>query len=200
MDKKKKILTAARGEFLRYGYKKATVDDISQALGISKKTLYQYFPTKKDLLLAVVKDIQTNIATELKNILRLHENAVVKLFLFSQVIGKQIQNFNEALIRDIQTHHGNIWEEIENFRREIITKNFNKLLKQGKKEGLIIDSPETVVINLLLSSAESVTDKNFILNNNISIQAALRASLEIIINGILTPKGRKLFNKAKKEI
>ncbi len=195
---KEKIIEAAKEEFLKFGFKKTTVDEISAKAGVSKKTIYQYFPTKKDILLEIVSNIQNHISKESKNILALKENAVVKLFLFSRMVGGQIQEINDLWIKDIKTFHNDVWRQIEGFRREMVAKNFSKLLKQGKKEGLIYDYPEAIVINLLLSSAESVTDNKFILNNNVSIHSALKATLEIIINGILTPKGRKFFNKAKK--
>jgi len=200
MNTKEKIIETAKESFLKYGFKKTTVDEISFKAGISKKTLYKIFPTKKDILLEIVSEIQNHIMRESKRILNLQENAVFKLFLISRVVGNQIRNVSNDWVNDIKNYHKDIWEQIEIFRRNIVAKNFSKLLKQGKKEGLIIDYPEAVVINLLLSSAESVTDNEFILNNDVSIQAALRASLEIIINGILTPAGRKVFKKAKKGI
>jgi AcrR family transcriptional regulator len=53
-EKEKIILRVAEDSFLHYGFKKTGVDAIANRLGISKKTIYKFFPTKVDLLNAVV--------------------------------------------------------------------------------------------------------------------------------------------------
>lgn len=50
---RKRILETAKEFFLEFGYKKVTMDEIADSLGMSKKTLYQYFPSKYELLSAV---------------------------------------------------------------------------------------------------------------------------------------------------
>lgn len=48
------IVEAATGIFLRYGFKKTTMDDVARAVGISRQGLYLYFPTKEALFKAMV--------------------------------------------------------------------------------------------------------------------------------------------------
>lgn len=49
------ILEAARHVFARRGFSGATVDDIAEASGIAKGTLYLYFPSKREIYLAALK-------------------------------------------------------------------------------------------------------------------------------------------------
>jgi AcrR family transcriptional regulator len=60
-EKAARILDAARQRFERFGVKKTTMDEICQDVGISKKTLYEYFNSKEDLF------ISTFIQEALKN-------------------------------------------------------------------------------------------------------------------------------------
>lgn len=53
-EKKQKILRAAKELFSRFGFKKATVDEIAEAAGISKRTLYEVFENKEKLLAELV--------------------------------------------------------------------------------------------------------------------------------------------------
>ena len=53
--KVRQVLDGAREVFLATGFEGANVDDIAQAAGVSKATLYSYFPDKRHLFLAVVK-------------------------------------------------------------------------------------------------------------------------------------------------
>lgn len=51
-----KIIEAARAEFLRAGYAGATIDEIARAAEMSRGSFYTYFPSKRDVLLAVGED------------------------------------------------------------------------------------------------------------------------------------------------
>ncbi|HEV8278831.1 MAG TPA: TetR/AcrR family transcriptional regulator [Streptosporangiaceae bacterium] len=57
-----KLLTAAAQEFARAGFERASVDAISLAAGYAKGTIYNYFPSKEDLFLAVVEDASAQAA------------------------------------------------------------------------------------------------------------------------------------------
>jgi len=48
------IIEAATGIFLRYGFKKTSMDDVARAAGLSRQALYLYFPTKEALFKAIV--------------------------------------------------------------------------------------------------------------------------------------------------
>jgi len=51
--KKSKILTAARSVFLRYGYKRVSMNDIAEAAGVSRPALYVLFRNKEEIFVAV---------------------------------------------------------------------------------------------------------------------------------------------------
>lgn len=56
MAKKDQILDAAKMLFNRQGYAKTSVDDISQAVGMRKSSLYYYFKNKEDLFMCSFRD------------------------------------------------------------------------------------------------------------------------------------------------
>ena len=53
---RQRILARARNDFLAQGFRSVTMDDLAAELGMSKKTLYVHFPSKKALLEAIVSD------------------------------------------------------------------------------------------------------------------------------------------------
>ena len=55
-DKRTKIMEAALDIFLRDGYERATIQEIAQTAGVGKGTTYEYFSSKEDLFLSVVKE------------------------------------------------------------------------------------------------------------------------------------------------
>src|SRR6202000_2790704 len=61
MDVKERILSKAADLFMRYGIRSITMDEIASQLGISKKTIYQFFTDKDDLVSAVIeREISAN--------------------------------------------------------------------------------------------------------------------------------------------
>lgn len=69
-EKEIKILESAREYFFRYGYKKTSMDDIAEAAGVAKGSLYNYFKNKEDLF------IQTAECKRLESAKRLNEAAI----------------------------------------------------------------------------------------------------------------------------
>src|SRR6478752_4682078 len=69
---RKRIVDAARGHFFSHGFRSVTMDDLAEELGISKKTLYAYFPGKFDLLEAVLADKLRGVEETLREVTRAH--------------------------------------------------------------------------------------------------------------------------------
>jgi AcrR family transcriptional regulator len=67
-DKKQAILAQAAALIARKGFDAATMLDVAKACGASKSHLYHYFPSKEDLLYAVVLEHITRQAAELARI------------------------------------------------------------------------------------------------------------------------------------
>ena len=53
--RRKKLEEAALGVFLRYGFRKASMDEVAQAAGVSRQSLYLHFETKEALFRAAVR-------------------------------------------------------------------------------------------------------------------------------------------------
>src|SRR5438477_4765884 len=69
---RQRIVDAARTHFFSHGFRSVTMDDLAEELGISKKTLYAYFPGKVDLLEAVLADKLAGVEVTMKEVTRGH--------------------------------------------------------------------------------------------------------------------------------
>ncbi|RZL39733.1 MAG: TetR/AcrR family transcriptional regulator, partial [Pedobacter sp.] len=56
MEVKDYIITEADKLFCQYGFKSVTMDDIAKHLGVSKKTIYQNFKDKNELINILIRD------------------------------------------------------------------------------------------------------------------------------------------------
>ena len=123
------------------------------------------------------------------------KNAIEKLAELNGILAKVSQKISTNRMDEIKTYFPNLWNEIDNFRTKMMFANITKVIDQGKAEGLFIDYPTPIVMNTLVSSVRSIVNPEFILNNNFSIAEAAINVFKVVIGGIVTDKGRKIFNK-----
>lgn len=81
-DKRGRILQAAGKLFARFGPRKTTIDDIAKDAGIAKGTVYLYFGSKEDILLAVARTEIDILLTSLRSAVRAEAEALRKLQAF----------------------------------------------------------------------------------------------------------------------
>lgn len=100
------ILDAAREVFTAFGARRANVDDIARAAGVSRSTLYRSFPTKDALLLAVIDRETADFFDDLDRVARdlPPQEAVVECFVRGMsmmrdipVLGRLAQTEPEAV-------------------------------------------------------------------------------------------------------
>ncbi len=199
MDKKEQIVQNSAALFLKNGFYKTTMDDVARTLKISKKTIYKYFPTKDDLLNAIIEDTMTHVRGNINKIVAGKRQSVIKLINLSDFLVGFSLKITEAWINDLKIHNPRKWETIEYFRKETIFYAFNKIIDQGKKENLIVDKPNIIIVTIILSAIQGIINPDFLLNNNFSIKEAFIQTFDILISGILTKKGRKVYKQIKKE-
>ncbi len=200
MDSEKlRIIKTAESIYLSKGFYKTTVDELAHALKMSKKTIYKHFPTKKDLLIGVVENIKSGIKKEIQKIINSDFNPVEKMYYIFEFIAQRAQKLSGNWMEDLQTYSTDVWKGVEEFRKEMITNNLIKAVTEGKAQKLVINQPPILMINILLSAANGVVNPDFLINTNISAKQAIETTLNVILTGILTPKGRRILKQIKEK-
>jgi hypothetical protein len=198
-DDKEKILKVAGDVFFSRGFYKIPVDDIALLLKMSKKTIYKHFPAKEDLIREVAYLFIKTHSTNISVIINSNYNAVEKLFHIFKYLGNMLISINEKWFSDIESQAPEIWTEIEVFRSKFMTQNISRIIEQGKKEKYIVNYPSPIMINVFISSIRGIINPAFIVNSKIPASKALESTLSILMNGILTTKGKNMLKKLKME-
>jgi AcrR family transcriptional regulator len=196
MEDHNKIIEQTEEKFFRDGFYKTTMDEIASDLRISKKTIYKFFPSKDDLVKAIAKYFMTRLKSTILPALNSEKNAIEKLGDLINILAKVSEKISAARMEELKRHYPSLWNEIDSFRTEMMFGNITKVIEQGKKEGLFVDYPTSIIMNVLVASVRTIVNPDFILNNNFSILEAARFAFRIVIGGILTDKGKKEFNKS----
>jgi AcrR family transcriptional regulator len=200
MDDQTKIIEQIEDKLFKEGFYKTTMDDVASELGMSKKTIYKFFPSKDDLIMAIAKHFMNRMKSKIVPALNSDKNAIEKLAELINILATASDKVSPKRMDEIRKYFPNLWNEIDSFRTKMMFGNITKVIDQGKKEGLFIDYPTTIIMNILVASIRNIVNPDFILNNNFSIIEAARFAFKIIIGGIVTEKGKKIFNQTINKI
>jgi len=195
MEDQNKIVEMTEEKFFRDGFYKTTMDEVASELKMSKKTIYKFFPSKEDLVMAIAKHFMEGVKSRVVPALNSDRNAIEKLAELNNILAKISEKISSKRMDEIKNHFPSLWNEIDSFRTKMMFANITKVIDQGKAEGLFIDYPTPIIMNTLVSSVRSIVNPEFILNNNFSISEAALYAFKVVIGGIVTDQGRKIFNK-----
>ena len=162
MDKEQ-IIAKSRALFLHYGYSKVTTDEIAKRTGISKKTLYNYFNNKEELLAIVIDDIFNTLRKELNEIINTSLDYPKKLRKVIDCVSNTLSKLTTYFLEDIQLKMPEKWKDLVKQKDELIKNYFGKILNEGIDTGYVrTDVNKDVVMLMLQISVEHLFDPNFI--------------------------------------
>ncbi|MCF8260109.1 MAG: TetR/AcrR family transcriptional regulator [Melioribacteraceae bacterium] len=197
LESKIKIISGAREMFLERGFYKFTIDDLASLLKMSKKTIYKYFSSKSEILEFVVKSVTGEIRKGVEKIVESDRNPVEKLYDWSRLLATISHRVNLEGIYEMQLQYPKVWEMADEIRSKIIKRNFAKIIEDGKKEEVIKNYNTELMLSVLVGAIREVVNPKYIIENNLTIQNTIDEVVGIIIDGMLTEKGKQIFNNYK---
>lgn len=195
---REKIIEIARQKFFADGFVKTSIDEIAREYHISKKTIYKHFKSKDDLLTSIVKDFTGKVTNSIIEIMKTKKNSIEKLIDVLNLIQNSIRQLSFRYIDDIQKHKPKLWGHIEKFRKENLEMVVYQTIEEGKKEGLFNDVNPDIVFRIFYGAVRNVISPDFLITSPISRDDAIDETFEILLNGVLTNEGKKLYKKQKK--
>lgn len=133
---KEEIVKRALNDFMQYGFKTFTMDDLASKMGISKKTLYEHFPSKNDLVEAVL-DYALDMSCKNVDAFVQGDGSVIENVYRNQEKVKEIFNINsDRPIWELQKYYSKTYERMEIEFAKSDARFIYKLLEKGWKEGL----------------------------------------------------------------
>ncbi len=195
-DQSLRIRQEAHQLFMRYGFKSVSMDDIASAMGISKKTIYQFFPDKESLVADVVKMIINNNEDNCEQDRLIAVDAIHEVLLAINQMSNLFQHMNPSLIFDLQKYYQQGYSIFHSHRNNYIQKIIRENLKRGIAEGFY---REEIDIDILTRLRIDTILIPFHPEFQLSVKAPLvDAAKELSIHflfGVVSPKGYKLLLK-----
>lgn len=123
--------------YVKYGIRSVTMDDLARELSISKKTLYQYFKDKNDVVAQVIQHILKEQKCGIEQVLEKEKiNAIEQLMMITSFLARTLQTSNASLTYDLQKYYPDIWQEVVSFKREEVYDHIMDNINQGISEGI----------------------------------------------------------------
>jgi AcrR family transcriptional regulator len=198
METKDRILAGAEELFFKYGIKSITMDDIAKHLAISKKTIYQFFSDKNELVEILMAVKLKEDEHEFKQIQLDSENMVVEVFNMMKHMGVMFSKVNPNIFYDLQKYHPNAWKLFKNFKQDTMARMVESSIERGIKEGLVRpDLNARILSRLRIEEVEMGFNLEIFPADKFKIVDVQIAMIDHFLYGICTLKGHKLINKYK---
>ncbi len=196
---KNKIIEQATEMFLNIGFKSATMDDIAQKMGISKKTIYAYFKTKSKLVEASVQLIFNEITTAISDLQEEELNPVIEIFQMKELANKMLKNEKTSPHFQLQKYYPRIYDKFRNKQFDVTQQFVINNLQRGITTGHYrSDIPISFISRLHFVGMLSIKDQNLFPEEEYTNLKLMEYFLEYHLRAIVNEKGLKTLNKILK--
>jgi len=189
---KEKILSSARGLFLARGYRATTMDEIARQAGMSKRTLYETFPSKHAVAAEVVESELKVFSSRMRLIIKSTKEPLDKLLNLSRFFTQlPYPGITPVALIDLQRELPELWERVEQVEEKVLSE-MSQVIDEGKQMGVFRSEADTAVtIAALTGALESTMSADFLLHTSLSLEDVYASIFELITRGICRENGAK---------
>ena len=198
---KERILNKAGEMFLQFGFSKVTMEEIAAELGMSKKTLYRFFPGKEQLLKEMITGMKCKLEDYVLELWGNNEMSFLeKLKNLMNYIGNQSTAFRGPLAHDLQKNFPQLWEEINESRRTHSLEKFSLLINEGIEKGVFRkDIDQQIVVLLYMNAIQGILNPEVLAQLPYTASQVFESIIRVFLEGIFTEEGRNKYLSIKHE-
>jgi len=195
------IIRESNKLFSQFGFKSVTMDDIARQLGISKKTIYQHFADKDELVNILIGAKLEHQQCTMKNCAAQAKDAIEEIFLSMARIHETLGTMNPKLFYDLQKYHPKAWLTFKAFKEKRMETSFRENLERGLAEGIYRSEINIdILTQIRIDHADLVFNKHdHFTMNKYSIAQVLVELTEHYLYGVCNQKGLKLMARYKQQ-
>lgn len=187
--------------YIEHGVKSVRMDDIAREMHISKRTIYEIFGDKEELLYQSVVSHLEELTVEMDKVGYQAPNILISILMVSKYLTDNSEK-TWRLRRSLQQFYPKIHERIIELDSSERHRIFRERLMCGVEQGLIINS---IGVDILISMVHYVCtaivehDNRFVIPEGLSREEAFRAAQITTLRGVSTPKGMEIIDKYLKD-
>ena len=201
MDVRKRILTEATQLFFQYGIRDITMDDIAANLGISKRTIYETFKDKNELLISCFEEYSNERYEANEVIIKDSENLLTAICLFIQDGASMLDLLNPAFFSDLKKYHNELWLQASRQQKE---RNYNqayRLVRKGINEGVFRKAINIdIVVKIVLEQMKFMVDNEVFPPDKYKRSDVFKNIVINFIRGIAANRGIVMINDIENQL
>lgn len=147
-EKQQKVINAAKKEFARAPIENVSIKNIVEEADIARGSFYQYFESKEDLLIYILRENSEKLNTKLKDKVKETNGDIFKLyiFLYDSMIEEFTNNPDQELFKQIFINLKSSDENVFDLVRKTKPQDIIEYYEQIDKKNLKIENHEDLVI------------------------------------------------------
>lgn len=196
MELQERILLKGDELFRRYGIRSITMDDIAKHLGVSKKTIYQHYPDKDELVIEVTKLNISRHFEEVENCCGpASSDAIAEMFAVNNSVGEMIRSFNPIMFYDLQKYHPKAWLQFREFRNKYVLNKIIDNMNRGVAEGLYrTDFDINIISRMRLEQVDMTFNYEIYPPSDFQFHVVMQELTLHFLHGMVNEKGLALIN------
>ncbi|MBP3253474.1 MAG: TetR/AcrR family transcriptional regulator [Bacteroidales bacterium] len=191
MEYKEKIMQEFMQQFVQKDCRDIKVDNIAENLGISKRTLYEIFPSKDEMIKQTLHHYQSKNQEKLLAVWSGEKNPLVQILKISYAIIDDTNQISIARLLHLKKQYPEIAVGLMAMHARFMKNVMLKSYENAQKEGLIFPEVEPEFLLALLASGEKdPRQRTFtFMGKEFDVMKLFAAHLFTIIRGVSTFKG-----------
>jgi len=192
---RERILNKAQEMFTQFGYSRVTMDEVASELGMSKKTLYKFFPGKEQLIRSIITDVKCEVSEYCDSLIQKEDvDFVDKLKQLMNFFTQQAEKFRGPLLNDLQKAVPECWKELNDLRIKHSYQKFNELLEQGKKaRAFREDIDQQLILLIFMNAMQALLNPDVLSSVPFSGNQVFETLVKVIFEGVLSEEGRNKY-------
>lgn len=195
MDIQQRIVEEATRQFFQYGIRNVTMDGIAAALGMSKRTVYETFKDKNELVHTCLDVLKKKRKERNERIIFSSQNVVETIFSFMQEGIKAMNCINPVFFRDLEKLYPKTWDNLRMKNEKEALSFSQELLQKGISQGLFRpDIHVLIVAKLFYQQMNLLADEKIFPRDECNYSDVFQSLTINYMRGISTRKGIELID------
>jgi AcrR family transcriptional regulator len=195
-----RILTKSHELFMLSGIRSVSMDEIANHLGMSKKTIYQYFKDKDALVEGVINIEIEMHQDEFSKYASISENAIQEIFLTLDTVQEMLKHMNPSVMFDLQKYHSTAFEKFRTHKNTFFYDIIKANIERGKQEGLFrADIDVDVLTRYRLANMFLMFDFEHFPSNKFTAIEIITKTTDNFLHGMSTQQGLLIIEQYKQE-
>ncbi|MCX6183051.1 MAG: TetR/AcrR family transcriptional regulator [Bacteroidetes bacterium] len=195
---KDRIIDESIQLFVKHGIRSVTMDEIAKQCGISKRTLYENFKDKEELLIHCVEKIHEMKRKHHEEIVKTSDNVIEVLLTKITQMMKDASQLKPAFHKEINKYYPSVAEIQQKFFKEFAANEIHRFIKEGISQGLFRKELNVEIVTDLLMGQIQYVINELSENTKYSFVEIFKTMMLSFARGISTNKGIGLIETFEK--